>query len=62
MMIWTHRGDSENDNDVDLESSDGQELVDNAEEVEEKEGEKTTEKAHYSDGEDVELTNKQCKE
>ncbi len=48
-------GDSENKNDVDLESSDGQELVDNVEEVEEKKGEKMPEKAYYSDGEDVEL-------
>ncbi len=47
--------------DVDLESSDGQKLVDNEEKVEEKEGEKMPEKAHYSDAEDVELTNKQCK-
>ena len=56
-----NHSDSENNYDVDLESSDGQELVYNAEEVEEKE-EKKTEKAHYSDGEDEELTNKQCKE
>ena len=54
-------GDSANDDDVDLESTRGQDLGDNAEEVEEKEGEKTQEKADYCGGEDVELTNKHYK-
>ena len=52
-------GDSENENDGNLESSDGQELVDNAEEEEEKEGEQTSGKANNSDSVEEELSNKQ---
>ncbi len=50
--------DSENDNNVDEESSGGQESVDNAEEEEEKEGEQTSGKANNSDSEEEELSNK----
>ncbi len=53
---------SANNVDVDLESAEGQDLGDNAEEVEEKEGEKMPEKSVYCDGQDVEHTDKQCEE
>ncbi len=57
-----NQSDSENYNDADLESSGGQESNDNVEEMEEKKGAKMIENAHCSDGENVELTNKQCTE
>ena len=50
--------DSENNADVHEGSSEGQELVDNAEEEEEKEGEQTSGKANNSDSEEEELSNK----
>ena len=59
--VELNHGGSENDDNVYEESSDGQESVDNVEEVDKKEGEKMPEKAHYFYSEDAELTNKQCK-
>ena len=49
--------DSENDGNVDKESSDGQELVENAEEEEGKKREQTSGKANNSDSEEEELSN-----
>ena len=55
-------GDPANNDYVDLKNAKGHDLGDNAEEVEAKEEEKNPEKADYCDGEDAELTKKQCKE
>ncbi len=54
--------DSENDDNVYEERSDGQESVDNAEEEEEKEEEQTSGKANKSDSEGKEVSNEQGNE